>query len=74
MLDPAVKIIRIAGAVGFDPVTLLPSKNEVVTYMVGEHGPFTLTTTAAEFSPQYVEDNTRKKAEQLRTLGLVPTT
>jgi hypothetical protein len=74
MLDPAVKITRVAGATGFDPVTLLPIKAEVVTYMVGDHGPFTLSTPAGMFSAQYVEDETRKKADQLRALGLVAQT
>lgn len=73
MLDQAVKILRVAGATGFDPITLLPQKAVVVTYMVGDHGPFTLTTPAAEFTDAYVEAETAKQANILRALGVVPT-
>lgn len=72
MLDPAVKITRTSGATGFDPVTLLPTKNVVVTYMVGDHGPFTLTTPANDFTAEYVERETSKQAATLRALGAIP--
>lgn len=71
MKDPAVQIQRIASVTGFDSRTLLPSDNVVVTYMVGDHGPFTLTTPAKEFSEEYVEAETTKRANQLRALGVV---
>lgn len=72
-MDSAVKILRVSGATAFDPVTLLPSKSIIVTYTVGDHGPFTLTTPQAEFSPEYVDAETTKQANILRALGVVKT-
>lgn len=72
MLDAAVKITRINNTIGFDPITLLPGRFVQVTYMVGDHGPFILTTPTAEFSDTYVEAETTKQANTLRSLGVVP--
>jgi hypothetical protein len=71
-MDKAVKIIKVSGVFGFDPLTTLPSRNVQVTYTVGDHGPFTLVTPEKEFTPEYVDAETTKKANQLRALGIVP--
>jgi len=74
-MDPAVKIMRVSGVTGFDPITFLPSQNIQVTYMVGDHGPFTLVTPKAEFTDAYVDAETTKQANTLRALGVIkPTT
>lgn len=72
MLDPAVKIQRINHTTGFDRVTLLPGAFTSVTYMVGDQGPFVLNTPTAEFTDAYVEAETTKQANMLRSLGVVP--
>lgn len=71
-MDPAVKIQRVNSVVGFDPVTILPSRNIQVTYTIGDHGPFVLVTPEKEFSNEYVDAETTKRANQLRALGIVP--
>lgn len=73
MLDSTVKILRISHTTGFDPVTLLPGAFTSVTYKVGDQGPFTLNTPTKEFSDTYVEAETTKQANILRSLGVVPT-
>jgi hypothetical protein len=71
-MDPAVKITRVASVVGFDPLTTLPSKNVQVTYMIGDHGPFVLITPEKEFTQEYVDAETTKRANTLRALGALP--
>lgn len=71
MLDKAVKIVNVKTAVGFDPSTLLPSRNVQVTYTVGAHGPFTLVTPESHFNEQYVETETGKMAATLRATGAI---
>ena len=70
-MDALIKIVRVAGATGFDPQTLLPSKNIVVTYTIGDHGPFTLVTPAHEFTDAYVDAETMKQLNILRSIGAV---
>jgi len=72
MLDKAVHDVRVKSAVGFDPNTALPTQNIVVTYSVGEHGPFTLITPRANFSEQYLEAETGKMVAILRAAGTLP--
>lgn len=69
MLDPAVKVTNVKNVVGFDPATLLPSRQVQITYNVGEHGPFTHVTTEDKFTPEYVAEVTGKTAQTLRTTG-----
>lgn len=71
MLDPDVRITRVSDQVGFDPVTTLPTRNKVVEYMVGSHGPFRLVTPADHFTQEYVETETRKTADTLRGLNAI---
>ena len=70
-MDPLVKILKVSDQVGFDPVTLLPLRNKVVTFTVGEQGPFTIVTPASEFTEKYVEEETKKTADTLRAIGAV---
>lgn len=70
-MDKAVRIENVGSALGFDPRTTLPSRNIVVTYFVGDHGPFTLVTPEKEFTDAYVDAETTKRANQLRALGIV---
>lgn len=71
-MDQAVKIDNVRDAVGFDPVTLFPTKRKVVTYHVGTHGPFTLDTPAEKFTADYVASETQKVADTLRATGAIP--
>jgi hypothetical protein len=70
-MDASVKILRVASVVGFDPLTTLPSKNIQVTYTIGDHGPFNLVTPEKEFTPEYVDAETAKRANQLRAIGVI---
>lgn len=71
-MDKAVKIERVYSATGFDPRTTLPTKNIVTVYTVGDHGPFNLITPESEFTHEYVDAETTKRANQLRALGVIP--
>lgn len=72
MIDSDVQIIKVQHAVGFDPTTLLPSRNVQVTYTIGTHGPFTLVTPEHQFTEEYVETETGKMATILRNTGALP--
>lgn len=72
MLDKAVRILNVKHTTGFDPVTTLPGAFISVTYMVEKQGPFILNTPTAEFTDAYVEAETAKQANILRSLGVVP--
>jgi hypothetical protein len=72
MLDPLVKITNVKDAVGLDPTTLLPTRNKVVTFTVGTHGPFILTTPASDYSQEYVHRETQREVDTLRALGALP--
>ncbi len=69
MVDPAVKVTNVRNVTGFDPVTLLPSRQVQITYSVGDHGPFTHVTTEEKFTPEYVEQVTGKMVQTLRATG-----
>jgi hypothetical protein len=71
MLDPAVKVISTKTVLGFDPDTLLPSRNIQVTYKVGTQGPFILVTPADRFNEQYLEQETGKVVTTLRNSGIL---
>jgi len=72
MLDPLVKIINVRSVTGFDPLTLLPSKQVQTTYMVGAHGPFLLVTPEGEYSKEYVEQHVGMMVATLRATGALP--
>ncbi len=69
MVDKDVKITNVRSVVGFDPVTLFPSKQVQITYMVGTHGPFTHVTAEKDLTAEYIEQVTGKTAEALRQSG-----
>ncbi len=69
MLDALVKITNVRDSVGFDPTTLVPTRMKVVTFTVGTHGPFTLTTPAHEYNDEYVRRETQREVDTLRAIG-----
>lgn len=71
MLDPSVKITNTQTIVGFDPHTTLPTRVIRVDYTVGTHGPFTITTPADHFTPEYLEMETGKTVATLRAVGAI---
>lgn len=73
MLDKAVTITHTQTVTGFDPRTLLPLRQIQVTYTVDGHGPFQLVTPEANFTQQYLEQETAKTAATLRAVGAVTT-
>jgi len=72
MLDPLVKIASSQSVTGIDPRTLLPVRVTQWTFTVGEsHGPYTRTTPDADFTAQYIEDETNKVVKTLRDTGAI---
>ena len=69
MLDPLVKIDHVQNITGFDPQTLLPTRQVQVTYHIGTHGPFLLVTPQASFGEEYLEKETGKVVATLRAAG-----
>ena len=70
-MDALVRIVKVEDVGGIDPNTLAPRPHTKVTYMVGDNGPFTLVTDSKNFSAEYVEAETTKRAEHLRAIGAV---
>ncbi len=70
-MDATVRIIKVQDVAGLDPATLAPNPHTQVTYMVGEHGPFTLVTPSKQFTADYVNTETAKRVEALRAIGAV---
>lgn len=70
-MDPSVKIVTVQDVGGINPATLAPDPHTQVTYMVGTHGPFTLITRSKDFTPEYVEAETTKRAVALRAIGAI---
>lgn len=68
-MDPLVHITSVKDAVGFDPVTLNPLRNKVVTFVVGTHGPFNLAYKPSDYSQQRVEQDIQNEVDTLRSLG-----
>lgn len=71
-MDPLVKIVSVKDSPGFDISTLMARNNKVVTYMVGDHGPFTLTYRAGEYNQAQVEQDIQVEVDTLRGLGALP--
>jgi len=71
MLDPLVKITNVEDTAGIDPRTLAPRPFTKVTYMVGDHGPFTLVTPSKDFTDAYVHEETNKRVATLRAIGAI---
>jgi hypothetical protein len=68
-MDALVHIVSVKDAVGFDPNTLQPLRNKVVTFMVGTHGPFNLSYTTGQYTQQRVEQDIQSEVDTLRALG-----
>lgn len=68
-MDASVKITSTKTVTGFDPVTLLPSRQVQVTFTVGEHGPFVIVTPADHFTTEYLDRETQKYVDTLRSAG-----
>jgi hypothetical protein len=70
-MDQLVKIKKVEDVSGVDPATLAPRPFTKVTYMVGDHGPFTLVTPSKEFTQEYVDQETQKRVATLRAIGAI---
>lgn len=70
-MDSTPKITNVKDQVGFDPVTLMPSSNKVVTFMIGHHGPFTLTYKHADYSAERVNADIAAQVATLRAMRAI---
>lgn len=70
-MDSIAKVTNVKNQVGFDPATTLPTQNVVVTFMVGHHGPFTLTYKQADYTPDRVNQDIATQIETLRHIGAI---
>ncbi len=70
-MDASVKIIKVQDVGGVNPATLAPDPHTQVTYMVGDHGPFTLVTPSKNFNAEYVQTETQKRVDALRSIGAI---
>lgn len=73
-MDPLVQIISVKDSPGFDIGTLQARPQKVVSYMVGNHGPFTLTYNAADYNAERVNQDVQKEVDTLRSIGAIPGT
>jgi hypothetical protein len=71
-MDTLVKIISVKDSPGFDISTLTPHNNKVVVYMVGSHGPFTMTYRAGDYTQERVEQDIQREVDTLRGIGAIP--
>jgi hypothetical protein len=70
-MDSTPKITSVKDAVGFDSVTLMPTRNKVVTFMVGHHGPFTLIYTPEHYSAERVNADIAAQVDTLRAMRAI---
>lgn len=70
-MDPLVKIISVKDSPGFDIGTLQARPQKVVSYMVGDHGPFALTYNAADYNADRVNQDVQKEVDTLRSIGAI---
>ena len=70
-MDALVKITKVEDVAGVDPTTLAPRPFTKVTYMVDDHGPFTLVTPSKDFSSEYVAVETQRRVDTLRLIGAI---
>ncbi len=71
-MDPLVKITSVRDAVDLDVATLQPTRAKLITFMVGQHGPFTLRYQASEYNQATVEAAIQREVDTLRALGAIP--
>ncbi len=72
MLDTLIKIDNVESATGFDPVTLLATRNKVITYHIGHYGPFRAAIKESEFTPEQIEAKLNRELATLRAIGTIP--
>jgi hypothetical protein len=72
-MDPLVNILSVKDSPGFDLATLTPRNNKVVTFTVGDHGPFTLTYKAGEYTQDRVQQDIQQEVDTLRGIGAIKT-
>jgi hypothetical protein len=70
-MDSQVTITKVSDQVGFHPVTSLPLTSKLITFTVGEHGPFNLTVPANDFTPEKVQAHIDNTVATLRAIGAV---
>jgi hypothetical protein len=71
-MDSLVKIISVKDQPGFNTTTLQPINSKVVTYMVGDNGPFTLYYAPGAYSQDAVQADIKKEVDTLRAIGAIP--
>lgn len=71
-MDSLVKVLSVKDQPGFNTNTLQPMNTKVVTYMVGDNGPFTLYYPAGTYTPETVQADIQKEVDTLRALGAIP--
>jgi len=71
-MDQLVRLLSVKDSPGFDISTLTPHNNKIITYMVGSHGPFTLTYRASDYTQERVEQDIQREVDTLRGLGAIP--
>jgi hypothetical protein len=71
-MDSLVKIVSVKDQPGFNTTTLQPMNSKVVTFMVGEHGPFTLYYAAGTYTTEHVQADIQAEVDTLRALGAIP--
>lgn len=71
-MDSLVKITSVKDQPGFNTTTLQPMNSKVVTYMVGDNGPFTLYYPAGTYTTETVQADIQREVDTLRDLGVIP--
>ena len=70
-MDPLVKVEMVEDVLGVDARTLAPRVFVKVTYTVGSHGPFFLSTPKDNFTQEYVDRETTARVATLRGIGAI---
>ena len=71
-MDSLVRVISVRDTPGFDAATLQPLNGKVVTFMVGNNGPFTLNYRKEEYTEQRVQKDIQDEVTTLRAIGAIP--
>jgi hypothetical protein len=71
-MDSLVKIVSVKDQPGFNTTTLQPMNTKVVTYTVGDNGPFTLYYPAGAYTQEAVQADIQREVDTLRGIGAIP--
>lgn len=71
-MDNEPRITNVRDQTGFDPQTTLPTRNKVVTFMVGHHGPFTLIYAHDKYNADQVNADVATQVQTLKQIGAIP--